>query len=95
MVEIQEESKQEQPTRTTAARPALRLDPAKVAQKAREIAEIIEDGEGFIGQAIGQEAMAEIERRTEVFDTLARDFDWQLGKVSSTILCSRDVAKSI
>ena len=84
MVEIQEEQKQEQPVRTTA-KPALRLDPAKVAQKAREIAEIIEDGEGFIGQAIGQEAMAEIERRTELFNTLAKDFDWQVGKVSNMV----------
>ena len=45
-------------------RVGIRLDPAKVAQKAREIAEIVEDGHEFIERALSAEDMADIENRS-------------------------------
>ena len=50
---------------------------------AKEQSEIVENGDEFIEQAIGPEAVADIERRTELFNVLTRDFTKDLGKRES------------
>ena len=44
---------------------------------------IVEDGESFMRGALGAETMAEVDRRTELFNSLAKDFSCLVGKVST------------
>lgn len=41
----------------------MRLDPAKVAKRAQEIADTIENGEHFLRETLGESIMQDIERR--------------------------------
>ena len=42
------------------------------------------DGEQFIAQVIGEEGIADVERRTELFNVVAKDFSCSVGKVGLT-----------
>lgn len=44
---------------------------------------IVEDGESFMREALGAETMAEVDRRTELFNSLAKDFSCLVGKEES------------
>ena len=50
------------------------LDPAKVMLKQREQQEIIDDGDVFIAEELTPETLADIDRRTELYDVVAKDF---------------------
>ena len=42
---------------------------------------IVVDGESFVAQAVGEEGIADVERRTELFNVVAKDFSCSVGKV--------------
>ena len=42
------------------------------------------EGELFVAQAIGEEGVADVERRTELFNVVAKDFACTVGKVGLT-----------
>ena len=54
-------------------------DPASIDW--RTMTEIVEEGEDFIRAAIGEEGFEDIERRTAIFNEIAKDFDCSVGKV--------------
>ena len=54
----------------------------------KPLPQIIVDGEEFIAATIGTEGTADVERRTELFNVLAKDFDCGVGKVGSTVTFS-------
>lgn len=60
----------------------MRLDPVKVAKRAQEIADTIENGEQFLLETLGESTMQDIERRAQIFDSIAKDFTCTLAKVS-------------
>ena len=43
--------------------------------------EIVAEGEEYIATIIGPEGLADIERRTNLYDIVAKDFSCQVGKV--------------
>ena len=45
---------------------------------------IVVDGEEFIAQVIGEEGIADVERRTELFNVVSKDFSCSVGKVGLT-----------
>ena len=45
---------------------------------------VVVEGELFVGQAIGDVGIRDIQRRTEVFDVVAKDFAFSVGKVGLT-----------
>lgn len=51
-----------------------RLAPAYIAA--------IDDGDQFIAENIGEEGLADVARRTEVFERVAANFATSVGKVS-------------
>jgi len=44
---------------------------------------IIDNGEEFIVNFLGAEGMEEVERRSELFNVVAKDFSCQVGKTES------------
>ena len=49
----------------------------------KEIAEIVEDGQSFMEQALSTEDFADIERKSQLYDQVAESFGWQVGKEES------------
>ena len=45
---------------------------------------IVVDGEQFVAQVVGEEGIADVMRRTELFDVVAKDFACSVGKVGLT-----------
>ena len=43
--------------------------------------DLVTEGEAFIAPVIGEEGAADIERRTELFNVVAKDFSCSVGKV--------------
>ena len=44
----------------------------------------MDDGENFILEAVGAQVMSDIDRVSELFETVAVDFSCSVGKVGST-----------
>lgn len=64
-------------------RPALRLDPEKVAKRARELAEVVEDGELFMRAELGESMIEDVTNRERLFNILASEFPKERGKAES------------
>ena len=79
---IDQTNTQEEEQMTKKKYCAIRLDPAKVAEMASFQACIIEDGDRFIASALSERAVADIERRTELFYVLTKYFPCEVGMVS-------------
>ena len=45
---------------------------------------IIQEGDQFIADAIGEAGLADVERKTQLFNDIAKDFSLTVGKVGST-----------
>ena len=61
------------------------IDRAAVARRIAAAAEIVQNGEEEVREVCGDEAMADVDRRTELFDKIAVDefFSCTVGKVGS------------
>ena len=64
--------------------PALVQDLDSVRKRIQSQAEIIDNGEEFILEEVGNKVMQDIDKVSELFDTVAVDFSCSVGKVGST-----------
>ena len=42
---------------------------------------VVDNGDEFINEFLGEAGCADVERRTDLFDIIAKDFSTQVGKV--------------